>query len=108
MPIHKVEDLKRELIEYATFIEMMIDKCIQGLIEKKENLLKEVLEKYEPQANAYDSKIDEECTTFIAQHEPMAKDLRTALMILKMNRDLERMGDHAVNISESGMILTNK
>ena len=46
-------------------------------------------------------EIDEYCTTLIAQFEPKAKDLRVILMGSKMCNDLERMGDHAVNIAES-------
>ena len=45
--------------------------------------------------------LEEECTSLIAQHQPMARDLRTMLMILRITNDLERIGDHAVNIAES-------
>ncbi|MCX5897950.1 MAG: phosphate signaling complex protein PhoU, partial [Proteobacteria bacterium] len=48
---------------------------------------------------------DELCTSLIARYQPMAKDLRTILMVFKMNDDLERMADHAVNISESSLYL---
>jgi phosphate transport system protein len=66
------------------------------------------MEKEEPRANDYDRELDEMCTTLIAQFEPLAKDLRTVIMILKMNKDLERMADHAVNISESSLFLITR
>jgi phosphate transport system protein len=100
--------LKRQLIEYASLVEHMIEKSIQGLMRKDTNLLWEVLEQDEPKANAFEIELDEQCTNLIAQFQPIAKDLRTVLMILKMNSDIERMGDHAVNIAESGMYLVER
>lgn len=101
----KLPLLRGELIAYATLVEHMIDKSIRGLQEKDKELLREVIEKDEPKANETEIVLDELCTTMIAQYEPRAGDLRTVLMILKMNNDLERVADHAVNISESGIFL---
>lgn len=101
----KINALKRNIIEYATVVENMIDKSIRGLSEKNEALLKEVIEQDEPRVNKCDNDIEEECVVVLAQHKPVARDLRTVLMILKMNNDLERMGDHAVNICESALFL---
>src|SRR3989338_5780590 len=108
MLTEKMSELKHRIIEYATLVETMIHKSIKGLLEKDEPLLHDVIDKDEPLVNTYDREIDETCTILIAQFEPMAKDLRTVLMILKMNKDLERMADHAVNISESGVYLIAK
>lgn len=105
MLTEKIVELKHRIIEYATLVETMICKSIKGLLEKDEKMLHEVIEKEEPKVNALDREIDETCTAIIAQFEPMAKDLRTVVMILKMNKDLERMADHAVNISESSLFL---
>jgi len=101
----KITSLKKELIEYATFVERMIEKSIQGLLKNEENILKAILTREEPKANEIEIHLDELCTTAIAQYEPRAKDLRTILMILKMNNDLERIADHAVNIAESAIFL---
>lgn len=101
----KMLGLKHRIIEYATIVEDMIHKSVNGLLEKNEQILHEVIDTEEPRVNAYDREIDETCTALIAQFEPMAKDLRTVVMILKMNKDLERMADHAVNISESSLFL---
>ncbi len=104
----KITNLKRELIKYAALIESMIDKSIKGLLEKREDLLYEVIKEDETQANDFEIDLDELCTSLIAQFEPKAKDLRTVLMILKMNNDLERMGDSAVNISDSALYLIER
>ena len=104
----RLQALKRELIDYASLVDAMIEKSIRGLMRKDTNLLSEVIEQDEPKSNAFEIELDEQCTSLIAQYQPIAKNLRTVLMILKMNSDIERMGDHAVNIAESGMYLVER
>ena len=104
----KLTHLKHELINYANLVESMIDKSIQGLLKKEKNLLNALIEQDEKRSNEYELELDELCTHLIAQYEPKAKDLRTVLMIYKINKDLERMADHAVNIAESGLFLISK
>jgi phosphate transport system protein len=104
----KMTTLKRELTEYATLVEHMIEQSIQGLLRREKELLLEVIEKDEVKANNFEIELDELCTQLIAQYQPKARDLRTILMILKMNNDLERMGDHAVNIAESSLFLIER
>jgi phosphate transport system protein len=101
----KMNELKQRLIEYASLIETMIEKSITGLLERRKDLLVEVMEQDEVRANNLEIEIDELCTILIAQFQPRAVDLRTVLMILKINNDLERVGDHAVNICESSLFL---
>jgi phosphate transport system protein len=100
--------LKQELIEYGSLVEHMIEKSIQGLMRKESSVLNEVIDRDEPRANAFEIELDEHCTSLIAQYQPIARDLRTVLMILKMNNDLERMGDHAVNIAQSAAYLIER
>ena len=104
----KLIHLNKELILYATLVEGTIDKSIQGLLQRDRNLLTTVIDFDEKRVNEYDSLLDEMCTNIIAQYEPKAKDLRTVLMIYSINKDLERMSDHAVNIAESGLFLLTK
>lgn len=104
----KINTLKKTLIAYAELIQSMVEKSIKGLLEKNETLLKQVIEKDEPRANDYEIEIDEICTTLIVTLQPKAIDLRTILMIMKMNNDLERIGDHAVNISQSAFTLIDQ
>ncbi len=104
----KTNDLKRDLVGFATLVEHMIEKSVRGLLEKKRELLIAVIEEDEPKGNGMEIEIDEHCTSLIAQFEPKAKDLRTILMGAKMCNDLERMGDHAVNIAESGLFIIER
>ena len=100
--------LKKLLIEFAAIVEAMVNKSINGLLKKEKKMLEEVIKKDEPETNDLEIKIDEMCTNLIAQYQPTAKDLRITLMVLKMSNDLERMGDHAVNIAESAIFLIER
>lgn len=104
----EVISLKKRIVEYATFVEQMIKNSIDGLMEKQESLLKKVIEELEPKANDMEIDIEEQGTVVMAKFQPTAKDLRLILMILKMNNDLERMADHAVNIAERGLFLIKR
>ena len=101
----KIIELKHKLIQDASLVEEMIAKSIKGLLEGKKEMLLEVVNTEEPKVNDYDRAIDELCVQLIAQYEPVARDLRLVIMMIKMNKDLERMADHAVNISESSIFL---
>jgi phosphate transport system protein len=104
----KITLLKKNIIEYGLFVKSMIDLSIKGLLNVNSVPLEEVIEKLEPKANNFEIELDEMCLSMIAQYQPKAKDLRTITMILKMNNDLERIGDSAVNICESGLYLISK
>ena len=101
----RIKELKKELVEYATLVEDMIAKSMKGLLERDETPLLEVIHELEPATNDFEIKLDELCTGAIAQYQPKARDLRTVLMVFKMNSDLERMGDHVANIADSGLFL---
>ncbi|MBN1824025.1 MAG: phosphate signaling complex protein PhoU [Endomicrobiales bacterium] len=104
----KLVSLKKDLIDYANLVEKMVSDSIDGLLKKNRSKLKEIIVSDEPKANAYEIEIDEHSTNLIAQYQPKAKNLRLLLMILRMGNDLERMGDHAVNIVESALFLIDK
>ena len=100
--------LKKKLVEYALLVQHMIVMSKKGLLIRDRELLDRVINENEPKANQFEIELDELCTNMIAQYEPRAKDLRTILMILRMTNDLERIGDMAVNISESSIYLIER
>ena len=104
----RMVDLKRELTEYAGFVQAMIQKSIHGLLSRDGKTLSRVVREDEPRANDWEIALDELCINTIAQYQPMAKDLRCVLMTFGMNTDLERMADHAVNIAEHGLYLVER
>ncbi len=104
----KLNTIKEKIIEMAVLVESMIEKSIKGLIERDKNLLLEVIEKEEKRVNDMEIEIEDMGMKFIALYHPEAEHLRTSLMILQINNDLERMGDEAVNISESSLFLIER
>jgi phosphate transport system protein len=104
----KLTELRRQLIEYANHVEAMIDGSIRGLSRRDGEVLSAIIGKYEAKANREEIAIEEACIEIIAKYEPRARDLRTVLMVLKINNDLERLADHAVNSAESGLFLIDQ
>ena len=104
----KLIQVKKELMEFATLVESMVDKSVTGLKERRTELLGEVIDRYEPRANDFETDLDERCVSIIAQHQPAGRSLRTILMVIHINSTLERIGDHAVTIAESGMFLSDQ
>ncbi len=108
MLIQKIVELKEKLFVQAGLVEEMVAKSIQVLVEKKESIAKEVIEKYEPKVNELEIEIEEDAINLIALYQPEASYLRTIVMIIKINNDLERIGDHAVNVAEKALNLISK
>jgi len=104
----KLNTLKEKIIEMAVLVESMIEKSIKGLMERDKDLLLEVIEKEEKRVNDMEIEIEDMGMKFIGLYHPEAEYLRTSLMILQINNDLERMGDEAVNISESSIFLIER
>ncbi len=104
----RLDEVKEKLLQSASLIERMIEKSMMGLTKRDEKVLLEVIERDEPRENELELEIEETCIHVIACYQPQARDLRTIMMVSKMNNDLERMGDEAVNISESALFLIEK
>ncbi|MEM4367817.1 MAG: phosphate signaling complex protein PhoU [Candidatus Anstonellales archaeon] len=100
----KLTRLKNEIVEYSNLIIDMFNKSINNIFAKNTDVLKEVIEE-EKKTNDYEVDLEEKCIYIIAQYQPKAFDLRFILCILKMSNDFERIADHIVNISQSGMYL---
>ena len=96
--------LKQKLLIMGTLAEEMIRKAVNALLTRNEKLALLVFEE-ERQMNRSEIEIDDFGHSLLALGQPMAVDLRLAIMILKINTDLERIGDHAVNIAEKAISL---
>ena len=100
MPIPQMQSLREKVIAYARLVEEMIVRSRTALIQGQPDLLAVVTEEDEPHANAFEVELEEEGIAVIARHQPMARELRTLLMILRITKDLERIADLATNIGE--------
>lgn len=103
----QLEDLKKLMLEMGGFVEKALTSTTLGLLKKELNLLKEV-HKTEQLINDLQIRIDNACLQVLAKQGPVAKDLRLILAIIKINTDLERMGDQCVNIAHIGRELIER
>ncbi len=87
-----VDELRKIILEMATLVEQIIQDSTD-----KEKSLKDIFN-IEDQINKFHKEIDDAVFKYIALQSPAASNLRNALAIMKMNSELERMGDQAVNI----------
>ncbi len=103
----QLQQLKETLLKMAAAVEASIGKAIGALIERDDKLANEVIAADE-RINNLEILIDEQCLKLLATQQPMAIDLRFITSALKINNDLERMGDHAVNIAEITQLLNQQ
>ena len=103
----ELEQLKAKLLEMSALVESAIYRSVQGVVEKNEELAQQVL-KSEARVNQLEIEIDETAIGLLALQAPMATDLRLVTAAIKINTDLERMGDLAVSIAENGIALLNE
>jgi len=96
----ELDQLKMRLLEMGGAAEEHVRLAIKGLVDRDSDLIEQVLLSDEG-INALHIEIDSRCFTLLALHQPMAADLRTIVAAVKINTDLERVGDLAVNIAEA-------
>ena len=97
----ELEILKSRLLEMGGLAEERVREAIDGLVAADLRGMDHVLAGDEP-INELHIEIDGRCFTLLALHQPMAVDLRAIVSAVKINTDLERVGDLAVNIAQAG------
>jgi phosphate transport system protein len=100
--LEELEAVKTNLIKMGSFAEEAIALSIQALLERNADLAREIINRDE-RINAMEIEIDDAIVDLLALQQPVATDLRFILAAMKINNDLERIGDHAVNIAESAL-----
>jgi phosphate transport system protein len=103
----EIENLKKQILALSATVEDDVFKAVRALTERNSALAEEVI-KDDPEIDQAEVTLEEECLKVLALHQPVAGDLRFIVAILKINNDLERMGDLAVNIAERAEFLATK
>jgi len=102
--LHDLDRLKKEVLAMGAMVEDAINKAIASLVNRDTDLAREVLEG-DDAIDARELEVEDTCLKMLALHQPVAGDLRVIIAVLKVNNDLERMGDHAQNIAERVLFL---
>ena len=107
MPRHfeiELDELRTNIIKMGSLVDEQIDLAVAALLESNVERAKFVIER-DKKVDGFDNEIDAHCERIFALTQPVAIDLRLIMSALKINHELERMGDIAVNIAERAISL---
>ena len=99
-----IDKLKQNILRLSACVENSVQLAVQSVSERNPKLAQSVVET-DDEIDALEVEIEEECLQILALHQPVAIDLRFVVSVLKINNDLERIGDEAVNIAERAIFL---
>lgn len=100
-----LDELKQRLLVMGGLAEQAVDRAVHAYVTRDVAICHRVLED-EKAINVCEREIDEVAIDLLAMQQPMAVDLRFLVAVIKINADLERVGDQAVNIAERGVDLS--
>jgi phosphate transport system protein len=103
----ELQQLKEKLLLMAGKTEALINQAVKAL-KMKDLVLAESIFKLDKEIDALEIEIEEEAILLIARHQPAAGDLRFLIGVIKINNDLERIGDHGENIAQSAIRLAGQ
>ena len=96
----ELDRLEKHLLTLTAVVEESVQLAIKALEDCNYDLAKKVVDN-DAQVNRMEVELEEECLKVLALHQPVANDLRIIVAILKINNDLERIADHAVNVGDN-------
>jgi phosphate transport system protein len=97
-------ELKQKLLDMSQASERLVERAIRALLERDTQLADEVIAG-DAELNQLEVDIEQRAVALLALQQPMARDLRFIVGAIKISNDLERVGDHAVNIAEAALRL---
>ncbi|MZG54446.1 MAG: phosphate signaling complex protein PhoU [Nitrospinae bacterium] len=103
--LRDLDSLKRDLLTSGSMVEEAFSHSVEALVNRNMNLAEVVIEG-DYLINQRENQIEEEALKILALNQPVAADLRFIISVLKVNNDLERIGDLAVNIAERAIYLS--
>ncbi len=105
--LRQIESLKKLILGMGAAVEESVDKAIQSVLSRDVQLADEVTAG-DKSIDQMELDIEEECLHTLALYQPVAADLRLVVAVLKINNDLERVADLAVNVAEQARFLAEQ
>jgi phosphate transport system protein len=102
----EIDRLKKQVLSLCSLVEGQVEKAVRAVVDRDDALAEEV-ERDDLEIDQREIEVEEECLKTLALHQPVAVDLRMIIAAMKINNDLERMGDMAVNIARKARGLRN-
>lgn len=103
----EIEKLKRLILSLTAVVEDRVRQAVKSVKERNEDIAQKVISG-DMEIDQREVDIEEECLKLLALHQPVAADLRFIVAVLKINNDLERISDLAVNIAERAAYLARQ
>ena len=103
----QLAQLRQRLLEMSSHAEQLVDQSITALLDRNRELAESVIAA-DKTINSLEIEIEQLAISLLALQQPMARDLRSIVGTIKVSGDLERVGDHAVNIAESALRLADE
>ena len=103
----ELDELHEKVLQMGGYVESAIHRSVRALVDREPELARQVM-RDEARINQMEIEVDNLTTRMFALRQPMAKDLRFLTAAMKINTDLERMGDLAVNIAQRAISLVNQ
>lgn len=100
----QIDVLKRHLLSLCAVVDEQVQLAVRALIDRDDELALEVCRR-DADVDQRELEVEEECLKVLALYQPVAVDLRFVVSVLKINNDLERIGDLAVNIARKARSL---
>jgi len=100
----ELQALRNQLLTMGGLVEERVHRAIQALVHRREEEAHRIIAS-DKEINDFQMEIDDRCLKLLATQTPLAVDLRLITSAMKINADLERVGDQAVNIAESVLVL---
>ena len=101
----EIETLKGHIVYLSTVVEENMQCAIKALVEKNPDLAYQVMQTDKCEIDHIEIDVEQECLRIMALHQPVASDLRFLVTVLKINSDLERIGDLVAKIADKVLLL---
>ena len=101
----EIEKLRNRLVYLGTTVQENLQRAVMALTGKDAELAKRVIRTDKDEIDTIETNLEEECLRILALHQPVAGDLRCIITVLKINTDLERIGDLAAKIADKVVLL---
>jgi phosphate transport system protein len=110
MAVHlqkEIDSLKKKILRLSAMVEENVERAVRS-VEKRDAQLAVKVVDMDRAVDIMEIEVEEECLKVLALHQPVATDLRFIVAVLKINNDLERIGDLTVNIAERSLALAER
>lgn len=102
----ELEKLRRKILNLGSVVEDLVFKAVKS-VEQRDSTLAQTVFNSDNEVDQIEVDVEEECLKILALHQPVAIDLRIVIAVLKINNDLERIGDLACNIADRAFALAS-